>query len=439
MVEQRRGLRGRTPHTLEEVAGMHGITRERVRQLIGRTFFVQEWLELPSAHAAFDVLAGLGGPVPLESWPAALPAALRTQDPADLRIISLIGAFDRDLQVSSHLVNGVEWVIPGRWKANRFGTMISAVERQLDRLARRFAIAPALEHVLPDDRELARRILAASPRWTTLTSGWSVRTPGADPRQCSLVRTMLTELGPLPVEQIRRGLLRKRLITGGSRQALIVPDRETLRDLLIAIGFRVDAGETVHLGDLPPRPIRGGAVRLVLDMLREHGAVVDRADMIQRGEAAGYGKVMIANILGGSSLIAQRRRAGYAIRTADLEIPEVGRQRLDLRPRRMRLIGEHVDADGTVEVRYDLAEPERGELWARGRRLTKSGTWWLRLGRNASVPIEVGSKRITGIDDAVARARRLRADALVLRFEPGDSAAREVTAFAVRGGDLTPL
>ncbi len=201
----------RRPHRLRDVGEAFSITKERVRQIVDRTTDRLGHGFLPQVERAARLLADRA-PLTTDAAARLLVDESLSTEPFDPHVVAVVAGLAG--YEARHVVDstaGVELVV-GAGAVD--GSAVMASAGRLSRRAGVFTARQVVDGLAVGDRTVTAAVslvLDHSPAVARLCDGW-FWTPG-DPHDNGLVNATLPMLAvstPLGVEQLRRGLVRRR-------------------------------------------------------------------------------------------------------------------------------------------------------------------------------------------------------------------------------------
>jgi hypothetical protein len=354
-------LYGDSSATLEDLGLTGGITRERVRQIV--TKFKNYWVAvrppMPICETAAERLNAQTKPVLVEEWYASLPDEIRhhgTNQLAALQTLSRWGWYPEQTWYRN-----VRLVLVASG-GDRYAELKSRAREIISALARArnngVADISELSSELGESEASTLRLLSISDEWIPASDK---RYLLSDARQTLLgreARKMVSLLGPLSLEVMRRGLARAK--ERRARKFAQLPSRALFPEVLKRAGLVLSENGMVY-------PDRRESVTLapghqtVLHVLTEGPPVATVHEVVKRARETGLSEVSVKLYLGGSPYIERVAQGLYARRGRPVS-------HLDVEAAQIRLEGQYegwlvdqrFDLDGSIAVVYE-PDPE-GEI-----------------------------------------------------------------------------
>ena len=240
------GFDGNPPETLEAIAAGAGLTRERVRQIVQRFRDLHLHPTLPLVESIAAVLDIEHRVMTLDDWFAAIPEQIRPEQPAQLRMIHRIESLDWLDHGHWSSVQGVTLVASGGWRSEEMEKREQEVRSWIRRANKECGLVGVV-NVCMASQELGApvaqltEVLKGAGYDTTLQEGWLVRRGVRSSILARRALKMLRFLGPLSLDQMRRGLRRCTVPTDHTRP-LPVPPSEVFEEHLRLVGFEISNG-----------------------------------------------------------------------------------------------------------------------------------------------------------------------------------------------------
>lgn len=353
-IAMRLGWDGMGGTTLEEAAEVAGVTRERVRQIQKR---LEEELKavtyVPALDRAIEALDRSAETFEVDAASMLRREGITFDSFLPAGVISAAELLGRSYRFEVG-VDKISVQLPGDTKAKAFNSAVrslsninhvaSVLELQA-RIYDREGEEPPLETV--------GAYLKRNPHvvWLDDDQSWFwVRQGKGRNRVVRQVQKMLAVMGTLPLETLREGALRNHRTRGTS-----LP-RRVFEGLCRAAGFRVHAGVVSASEHIEVAEVLGNIEATMVDVLRNHGNIVNRADLEDECISRGVNRHSFWVYLSYSPLLERVAPSVYALRGATVDPAEVAHLVGKDRPRESALQDHGWTQDGAIWLGYRVTK-----------------------------------------------------------------------------------
>lgn len=434
---------GQHPQTLQEVAGILGLTRERIRQVEKRAKGeVTGWLARHSPwrlQTALRLAEEMGENVSLPKWEAALverelirKSPLRHEDGKTLELNALDFALvllraNEDSESPIHAFRipyNLRTVLdyPG-FTMEEIKASKALSKKELRAIRRQCCNAGAVSAIL-----LSRKIkmpMAAISKvlcvhgYTPLDEEWLTLLPQQgmpvssrhSAFQANVVK-MISICDSLSVDEIRHGLQNH-----VSRFDLAVPPTRVLRVLLQVYGFTVgnDDRVTITKGKSIKVTLSAGE-KTTLSLIRRQGPIVTFQELSEEFSEKGLSQSLLSMILRYSVLFHRVDTGLYTLRGTGVTKEEI-EVALARRPAVQQSSTLHYSPDGIITYEVNIGTYGLGGTIPAGEAARLAGEWKAVVDRDMG-KIKVGDLYIYGLAKAFRKLAVKVGDRVALHFDP---------------------